>query len=94
MGVGGLINAYRTTAQQALEASKIIKKTIDVSFIIQFQYPLLNKVMRLINDFKVTILEQEMELDCTFTLAIRRKEAAKVIEAFNDVYGIDLLDHK
>ena len=32
LGVGGLINAYRTGAQLALEASKIIEKTINIEY--------------------------------------------------------------
>ena len=91
LGVGGLINAYRTGAQLALENARIVEKTIDIPFSVQFEYPLLNKAMRLINDHKVTIIEQKMEMDCVFHLAIRRKESEKVIEAFNEVYGINLL---
>lgn len=92
LGVGGLINAYRTAAQQALEACAIVIKTIDISFTIAFEYPLLHKVMRLINDHKIKIIDQNMELNCVFKLAIRQKEAAKVMQAFNDVYGIELLE--
>ncbi|TVZ53446.1 IMPACT family protein [Dokdonia sp. Hel_I_53] len=93
LGVGGLINAYRSGAQLALENSKIITRTIDISFSIQFEYPLLNKVMRLINDFDVKVIEQEMQLNCKFDLAIRRKEASKVIRSFEEVYGIELLEN-
>ena len=32
LGVGGLINAYRTGAQLVLESSKIIEKTINIAF--------------------------------------------------------------
>lgn len=92
LGVGGLINAYRTGAQLALEASRIVEKTIDIPFSVQFEYPLLNKAMRLINDHNVSIIEQIMEMDCTFHLSIRRKEAEKVIGLFNDVYGINLIE--
>ncbi len=93
LGVGGLINAYRSGAQLALENSNIVTRTIDIPFSIQFEYPLLNKVMRLINDYEVKIVEQNMELSCRFDLSIRRKEANKVIGAFNEVYGIDLLEN-
>tara|TARA_R110002051_G_scaffold13435_2_gene44846 strand:+ start:34556 stop:35167 length:612 start_codon:yes stop_codon:yes gene_type:complete len=91
LGVGGLINAYRTGAQLALEAANIVERTIDVEFEIQFEYPLLNKAMRLIKDYEVNILKQEMQLDCTFRLSIRQKEAEKVIAAFEEVYGIERL---
>lgn len=91
LGVGGLINAYRTTAQRALDASKITQKTIDILFSIKFEYPLLNKAMRLIKDYDVTILAQKMELNCVFHLAIRTSKATKVVSLFHEVYGIDLL---
>lgn len=50
--------------------------------------------MRLINDHNVTIVDQKMELNCMFKLAVRRKEADMVIGAFSDVYGIELLENK
>ena len=91
LGVGGLINAYRTGAQLALQDATIVERTIDIEFLIQFEYPLLNKVMRLIKDYDVTILKQEMELNCRFLLSIREKDASKVIASFEDVYGINRL---
>ena len=38
LGVGGLINAYRTGAQLALESAEIIEKTINKTFQLQFEY--------------------------------------------------------
>ena len=48
LGVGGLINAYKTGAQFALEASHIIIRTINIDFLITFDYKNMNKVMRVI----------------------------------------------
>ena len=48
LGVGGLISAYKTAAQMALEESVILEKTIDVHFQISFDYKNMNKVMRII----------------------------------------------
>jgi len=36
LGVGGLISAYRTSAQMALEASKIVEKTLKQEFLLSF----------------------------------------------------------
>ena len=88
LGVGGLINAYRTAAKMALENASIKERTIDTTFRVQFEYPLLNKVMRLIRDLEVNILHQEMTLDCRFDLSIRQKESQKVIQTFKEVYGL------
>jgi uncharacterized YigZ family protein len=50
LGVGGLISAYRETAKMALEQSHIIEKTIDVHFLLTFDYKNMNKVMRTIKE--------------------------------------------
>ncbi len=92
LGIGGLINAYRSSAQLAIEASCIVTKTINILFKINFEYPFLNKVMRLIKDYDVTIINQVMELQCNFTLSIRKKEATLVIQKFKEVYGVNLID--
>ncbi len=85
LGVGGLVNAYKTTAQLALESSKIITKTIDVYFKLVFEYQDMNKVMRIIKENNVTIVAQKMELNCEFEVSIRKKEAEKVRLAFEEL---------
>lgn len=90
LGVGGLINAYRTTAKMALEASLIKSKTIDVDFEIKYDYPNMNKVMRIVKEQNLTVKKQVMELDCTLYLSIRQKEAHKIFEIFDAVYGVSI----
>ena len=87
LGVGGLINAYRAGAQLALEASDIVEKTIDRIFIVGFDYPLMNKVMRIIKDHKLTISNQKMELKCEYELTVRKKDAEQIFNIFNELYG-------
>jgi len=60
LGVGGLITAYRTSAQMALEASKIIEKTINTHFLVSFDYKNMNKVMRVIKEKNLEIISQKM----------------------------------
>ena len=85
LGVGGLVNAYKTTAQLALKSSKIITKTINVFFKLVFEYQDMNKVMRIIKENNVTIVAQKMELNCEFEVSIRKKEAEKVRLAFEEL---------
>jgi uncharacterized YigZ family protein len=61
LGGGGLITAYKTTAQLALENASIIEKTIDVHFKITFDYKNINTVMRIIKEKQLDIHSQKME---------------------------------
>ncbi|MFT5761904.1 MAG: putative YigZ family protein [Polaribacter sp.] len=88
LGVGGLINAYRSSAQLALEASKIVDKTIDVQFQLSFGYELMNKVMRIIKEKQLTIVSQTLELDCQYIISIRKKEADSIFEIFTNLYKV------
>lgn len=88
LGIGGLINAYRTTAKMALAAAKIETRTIDVGFRINFDYPNMNKVMRIVKERNLTVNNQIMELDCTLFLSVRQKEADTIFEIFDTFYGV------
>ena len=90
LGVGGLIQAYKTTAQLALEASKIVEKTIDDVFLIQFDYPEMNTVMRIIKDENLTIRHQKLELDCEIEISVRKKDANKIFEIFENTYKVNI----
>lgn len=90
LGVGGLINAYRTSAQFALDASEIVEKTIDVQFQLNFGYDMMNKVQRIIKEKNLTIASQKMELDCEFVIAVRKKEAEAIFEIFDALFKVEV----
>ncbi|RDI09761.1 IMPACT family protein [Flavobacterium sp. AG291] len=88
LGVGGLITAYKTSAQMALEASEIVEKTIDVHYTLKFGYQNMNKVMRVIKEKNLDIVSQKMEMDCEIVISTRKKNAPMVLEAFTNLYEI------
>jgi uncharacterized YigZ family protein len=90
LGVGGLITAYKTAAQMALEESRIIEKTIDVHFLIQFDYKNMNKVMRVIKEKNISIISQKMEEDCLIEIAARKKNASAVLDIFNTIFEVKI----
>ena len=79
LGVGGLINAYRTAAADALSDTKIINKTVSDLYELTFAYTIINDVMRLIEEEKLTIVKQTFEADCAIRIAVRlgKSEAIK-----------------
>ncbi len=90
LGVGGLINAYRTSAQLALEASAIVEKTINIGFVIHFEYKDMNKVMRILKENNIKITKQELELNCKLYILVRKRNADKIKEVFSPLYEIKI----
>lgn len=94
LGVGGLIQAYKLSAQLALEASKIVKKTIDELFTLHFEYPEMNTVMRIIKEENLTMVYQKMELNCEIAISVRKKEAQTVFSLFENTYKVTIKKRK
>ena len=90
LGVGGLMQAYKTAARMSIESSKIVEKTIDAYFILTFDYPEMNVVMRIIKEEKINLLHQIMELRCEFKLAVRKKEAERIFNLFQNTYKVSI----
>ncbi|KAA3621782.1 MAG: YigZ family protein, partial [Flavobacterium sp.] len=90
LGVGGLIQAYKTAAKMALESSRIVKRTINQYFIIQCDYPEMNTVMRILKSEKIKITDQKMELNCTFRISVRERDAENVFQIFNDLHKVSI----
>ncbi len=90
LGVGGLINAYRTAAQMALESSSIVEKTIDETFMVKFDYPEMNKVMQVIKQYNLNVIDQKLELDCRIYISVRKNEAEVIFSKFDNTYKVEI----
>lgn len=90
LGVGGLISAYKTTAQLTLEEASIVEKTINKHFKITFDYKNMNKVMRIIKEKNIDIVNQKMELNCEIEIATRKKNAKQIFDIFSTLFEIEI----
>ena len=90
LGVGGLISAYKTSAQITLEASEIIEKTIDVHFQLNFGYEMMNAVQRIIKEKNIEIINQKLEMDCEYTISVRKNDAQMIFSVFDNLYKVDV----
>lgn len=90
LGVGGLITAYKTAAEITLENCSIIEKTIDVHYLISFDYKNMNKVMRIIKEKNLNIVHQKMEMSCEIEIKIRKKNADQIFKNFHSLFEIDI----
>jgi uncharacterized YigZ family protein len=92
LGVGGLIQAYKTGAQLALSKSTVVTRTINEEFLLQFEYPEMNTVMRIIKDENIKVISQKMELNCVFKISVRKKDAERIFLLFKNTYKVTIKD--
>ncbi len=88
LGVGGLIQAYKTSAKLALENSDIIEKTINVSFQLEFGHEEINVAMRFIKENQLNILRQDLKMSCKLILEVRKSESVMIEEKLANFHKI------
>jgi uncharacterized YigZ family protein len=71
LGVGGLINAYRKAAKEAIENAEIIEDEERIEIQISFSYDQLPQVMKLIKSQNCKILEQLIDQDCSLKMSLQ-----------------------
>ncbi|RAI89270.1 IMPACT family protein [Algoriphagus yeomjeoni] len=90
LGMGGLIQAYKTSAALAIEENEIIEEQVKTSISVQFPYPVMNNVMKLIKTHDIQILTQEMTLDCEMKLEFRKGLEELIINSFEEIEDLEL----
>lgn len=90
LGVGGLIQAYKTSAQITLQIATIIEKNIQESFEIIFEYPDTNLVLRLFQNFEAQIITQYYGDPCKIRFNVPLKFVDKIKEEVKINYKIKL----
>jgi len=90
LGVPGLINAYKTAASFALQSTPIIKKPVLINYRIQFDYTIMNDVMRIIKKHECVIHKQEMQLFCVIEGGIPKSNLELCLIQLNNMKGLEL----
>jgi len=90
LGTGGLVVAYKEATVDALKKAEIVEKTVDATISINFDYVLMNEVMRVIKDTNVQILSQGYENNCNLKLSVRLKEVELLKSKFEKIVGLSI----
>lgn len=92
LGVGGLIDAYKTATAMAIEAGDIIQRFVENEFVVQCPYDLLGTVLSLSEKFGARVVEQTFTHECHVRLAVRTSLAPALLDALHQVYGCSVVD--
>lgn len=91
LGVGGLINAYKNAAKEALSGGQIVKRTLKVEYLLEFPYSAMNDVMKLVKDEKLEQYDQQFELDCKLKIRFRKDLEEKVVRTLTSIKGVHFI---
>ncbi|WP_367389644.1 YigZ family protein [Lewinella sp. LCG006] len=80
LGASGLINAYKKSAAEALEAGEKIEKLVEDVYTLRFDYAHLSKVMNAVSKPPFQVVEQRFDTTAELDVAIRQSLAEEAIK--------------
>lgn len=81
LGVGGLIDAYRSAAREAIEANEILEEVVMQEVSVSFDYHHMGAVMKVLKDFNLEMRRHNFGAQCTLSVEVRKSEANAVAVA-------------
>ncbi len=91
LGVGGLIRAYKSASQEALQKARIIRQFVYASYLLQFVYSDINMVMQVIKDLRLEQWDQKFELDCELKVKVKKSEEQTFLDSFRTDSPVKLI---
>jgi len=89
LGVGGLINAYKTAANDALSNAEIIDQLVCDSLEISFPYSSINNVMKIIKEENIDHSSQSFDLECRLIIRFRASLREKILVRLSRINGLN-----
>lgn len=92
LGVGGLIQAYKEAAREALQSAEIVEKPIEHIVTLRFDYAMQVTVNQLLKQHNAHTIAQKFELNCEFTCAIPILQKDLFLQATQQIPDISIIE--
>ena len=79
LGKSGLIQAYKTAAEEALKSAEKIEKTEQVVITITFEYEKMNEVMKVLKSFSTDFLSQDFQSVCSMVFQVTKDDSENLV---------------
>ncbi|MDR0363483.1 MAG: IMPACT family protein [Bacteroidales bacterium] len=90
LGVPGLINAYRSAAQDAIQNAEIIEKIVEDYYELRYDYLMMNDVMKIVKDDSLDIVSQKFDNMCNIVFRTRQCNSEKIKSRFENLLGVNV----
>ncbi|MBD3628122.1 YigZ family protein [Cyclobacterium sp.] len=91
LGKGGLVQAYKTAAAEAIASGEIITKTLTTALTITFDYEAMDQVMHTISRHELKIAHQDFGNSCRIQLECRENLREELKALFKGIPSLKIL---
>jgi uncharacterized YigZ family protein len=88
LGVGGLVQAYKTAARDAIENGEIIEKQVQVMVNLTFSDAQMPFVLHVIKRLNLDVVSRDLSEKCTVQIALPIAESAHIVEEISSLPSV------
>ena len=92
LGIPGLIRAYKSSSADALSAATVVEKVASRHFRLEFDYPQMNAVMKVLKDMDLPQRGQDFGEKCSLAVTVRLSETDNFMQRLDGVAQISELN--
>lgn len=90
LGVPGLIAAYKEATADALTKAEVVERTENREVVVEFPYPVMNQVMKIVKDIEPRVLGQDFDISCRMRLSVRLRDSDVLAKRMAGVEGVNV----
>jgi Uncharacterized conserved protein len=90
LGASGLINAYRNAALDAITNAEITEKIVEKRYLVEFDYGVMNDVMKVFKDEKLLQIDPIFDLRCSIKTDVRLTDSERIEGLLSKIEGLEI----
>lgn len=89
LGVPGLIHAYKTATELALDEAEIVIKHLVQNYELKFAYMQMNDIMRIVKEMELPVIEQQFDMQCRMVVEVRTTLIERFMARVDKIEGLE-----
>jgi uncharacterized YigZ family protein len=94
LGVGGLMQAYKQATLDALSHAEIVSDVVTESYLLTFDYPDMNQILKVVKDMDLECSNQNFNLDCSMQVRVRQSLSTTLLQRLERVESLKVTDYR
>lgn len=92
LGVGGLVQAYKISAREAIQAGNIVEKKVWNHYQLKFDYETMPNLMFFLKSKQIAIEKQDFEINCILRIGIELKQTKEILAQIENLNSVEITE--